>query len=623
MAASGGRAVGALVLQEGEVAVEGPDDVTVVPMQLTGPAIQTIDSYQNYGSTIAPQAYIQFQDLQELFGTPPDNSFTEVQNINLQLSNVNTSSYQGRVDHMQQTVSSDSPSPFSCLGVRADKMTVCGTNNSNENAGMAQEEGQACNKWKKFIKPSVGKKKPVRRAPQAIPDPVPERKRTAPINPAYTIRKTRVANSTLLRPLRDRVMHLLALRGYRKPELLVQQQKEGIQQRDSLSLETIWQQAGELNQKNLTDTLKDCIFKELERDWPGYNDLDRQSLELELDKIVDSSLNTTGTNQPEPSTDFSTDDISPSEKELLNYTFTDPLRKRKVRISHLTTRLQSSLKNHLNNASEKSAAGVPPPSSSRVNPTAPPLPSNHHPISNPSQPVNSRHNSHGSPAGSGTQRPCVASFSGNSSSLESQQGKQTSLKTSASVCSQMKYPKLRKNKTSTSYETSKYQFMEYKPRNQNSNLKIMEKQKTNSKKLGEDAKPSSSEVVNQVCTASGGTGSTPSLPDYVKCYATIVSSEQHRHYEKAFRAEYDDYQVLYTKMLTLSSTFANLELKRKQFPLGSKEYQDISEEISREYQKMRQLNPNFYAEKHRCQYLYSKLTHIKKLITDFDQRQGK
>lgn len=78
---------------------------------------------------------------------------------------------------------------------------------------------------------------------------------------------------------------------------------------------------------------------------------------------------------------------------------------------------------------------------------------------------------------------------------------------------------------------------------------------------------------------------------------------------------------MYDKKQTLSSIFTNLDSKRKHLPPDSKEYEEITKKKSLEYHKMRQINPNYYAEKYRYQYIYKKLAHIKRLIKDYDQQQ--
>ncbi|NXL38843.1 ELL2 factor, partial [Glaucidium brasilianum] len=124
----------------------------------------------------------------------------------------------------------------------------------------------------------------VRKAPQKNPDPVPVRKRSTPMNPANIIRKTRAQNAVCQRPYRDRVIHLLALKNYKKPELLARLQKDGVNQKDKNCLGIILHQVASLNTKDNSYSLKDYLFKDIQKDWPGYNEIDKQSLELILSR---------------------------------------------------------------------------------------------------------------------------------------------------------------------------------------------------------------------------------------------------------------------------------------------------------------------------------------------------
>lgn len=63
-----------------------------------------------------------------------------------------------------------------------------------------------------------------------------------PINPANTIRKCLSNNAVSQRPFRDRIVHLLALRSYKKLEVLARLQRDGINQKDRNSLGTTLQQ---------------------------------------------------------------------------------------------------------------------------------------------------------------------------------------------------------------------------------------------------------------------------------------------------------------------------------------------------------------------------------------------
>lgn len=88
----------------------------------------------------------------------------------------------------------------------------------------------------------VGKQVHTRKLALPVPDIVPERKRSTPINPANTIRKCLSNNPVSQRPFRDRIIHLLALRSYKKLEVLARLQRDGINQKDRNSLGTTLQQ---------------------------------------------------------------------------------------------------------------------------------------------------------------------------------------------------------------------------------------------------------------------------------------------------------------------------------------------------------------------------------------------
>ncbi|XP_062369836.1 RNA polymerase II elongation factor ELL2-like [Cinclus cinclus] len=84
------------------------------------------------------------------------------------------------------------------------------------------------------------------------------------------------------RPYRDRVIHLLALRTYKKPELLARLQRDGVMQKDKGTLGKILQQVANLNLKDNSFSLKEHLFPTLQTDWPGYTEIDRENLKLIL-----------------------------------------------------------------------------------------------------------------------------------------------------------------------------------------------------------------------------------------------------------------------------------------------------------------------------------------------------
>ncbi|VFV19905.1 rna polymerase ii elongation factor [Lynx pardinus] len=501
---------------------------------------------------------------------------------------------------------------------------------------MTQAEEESRNRSTKVIKPGgpyVGKRVQIRKAPQAVSDAVPERKRSTPMNPANTIRKTHGGSSVSQRPYRDRVIHLLALKAYKKPELLARLQKDGVNQKDKNSLGAILQQVANLNPKDLSYTLKDYVFKELQKDWPGYSEIDRRSLQSVLSRKLNPSQNAASTSRSESPVCSGRDAASSPQKRLLDSDFIDPLMNKKARISHLTNRVPPTLNGHLNPTSEKSAAGLLPPPAAAAIPTPPPLPSTHLPVSNPPQTVNSNSNSPSTPEGRGTQDLPVDSFSQNSSIYEDQQDKytsRTSLETLPPGSVLLKCPKPMEETHSMSHKKSKKKSKKHKEKDQikKHDIEMTEEKEEDLKREEEEiaklnnSSPDSSEGVKEGCTASTEPSSTIELPDYLIKYIAIVSYEQRQNYKDDFNAEYDEYRALHARMETVARRFIKLDAQRKRLSPGSKEYQNVHEEVLQEYQKIKQSSPNYHEEKYRCEYLHNKLAHIKRLIGEFDQQQA-
>ncbi|XP_042304261.1 RNA polymerase II elongation factor ELL2 isoform X2 [Sceloporus undulatus] len=602
------------------------DHLTVLHVKLTETAFRALESYQASKNLILSRPSIQFQGLQGLVKIPKTDLPNEVHTFNFYLSNVGKDNPQGSFDCVQQTVSSTGSSQLSCLGVIQDKITVCATNDSYQmtRERMTQAEEESRNRSTKVIKPGgpyVGKRVQIRKAPQSIPDAVPERKRSTPINPASTIRKTHTHNSISQRPYRDRVIHLLALKTYKKPELLARLLKDGVSQKDRNSLAAVLQQVANLNPKDNSYTLKEHVYKEVQKDWPGYNEIDRQSLGLILSRKLNSSQNATSTSHSDSplSTVKEAASASPSQKRLLDSDFIDPLMIKKPRISHLTNRVQPTLNGHLTASGEKNAEASqqPPPPAVAATLAAPPLPPTCLPVSNPPQTVNSNSNSPSTPEGRGTQDLPVDTLSQNGSIYEDQHQKYTSrtpLEISApaedlSVC-----PKTTDEKHSVLHKKSKKKSKKHKEKDQIKDHNI--------ENAIETERDCESKGVKETCTASTDPLSTSELPDYFVKYKAIVSYEQRQSYKDDFNAEYDEYRTLHARMESVTRRFMKLDAQRKLVSPGSKEYQILHEEVLQEYRKIKQSSPNYHEEKYRCEYLHNKLAHIKRLIGEFDQRQA-
>ncbi|XP_064244297.1 RNA polymerase II elongation factor ELL2-like [Passer domesticus] len=144
------------------------------------------------------------------------------------------------------------------------------------------------------------------------------------------------------RPFRDRVIHLLALRTYKKPELLARLQRDGVMQKDKGTLGKILQQVAKWNPKENSFSLKKHLFHTLQTDWPGYTDIDRQNLKLILSGKSAPSQNTTNTSQ-ETSLGPSERDAParPAQKRPLASDLTSPVASKKRRIGHWPSHVQA------------------------------------------------------------------------------------------------------------------------------------------------------------------------------------------------------------------------------------------------------------------------------------------
>ncbi|KAK9408391.1 RNA polymerase II elongation factor ELL2 [Crotalus adamanteus] len=616
------------------------DNITVLHVKLTETAFRALENYQGSKNLIPSRPSIQFRGLQGLVKIPKTDVPNEVHTFDFYLSNVGKDNPQGSFDCVQQTVSSTGSSQLSCLGFIQDKITVCATNDSYQMTRdrMTQAEEESRNRSTKVIKPGgpyVGKRVQIRKAPQSIPDAVPQRKRSTPINPASTIRKTHTNNSISQRPYKDRIIHLLALKSYKKPELLARLLKDGVSQKDRNSLAAILQQVANLNPKDNSYTLKEYVYKEVQKDWPGYNEIDRQSLELILSRKLHSSQNATSTsNLGSPlSTVKEVASASPSQKRLLDSDFIDPLMNKKPRISHLTNRVQPTLSSHLPTSGEKNAetSQPPPPPAVAAAPTAPPFVSTCLPVSNPPQTASSNSNSPSTPEGRGTQDLPVDTLSQNGNIYEDQHQKYTSRtpleipapSENLSVC-----PKSTDEKHSLLYKKSKKKSKKHKEKDQikdrntgkeDEKMRDCESQEITKLK---NSSQKMSEGVKETRTVTTEPLSTSELPDFFVKYIAIVSYEQRQSYKDDFNAEYDEYRTLHARMESVTRRFMKLDAQRKLLSPGSKEYQILHEEVLQEYRKIKQSSPNYHEEKYKCEYLHNKLAHIKRRIGEFDQQQA-
>ncbi|XP_076785726.1 RNA polymerase II elongation factor ELL3 isoform X1 [Arvicanthis niloticus] len=116
------------------------------------------------------------------------------------------------------------------------------------------------------------------------------------------------------------------------------------------------------------------------------------------------------------------------------------------------------------------------------------------------------------------------------------------------------------------------------------------------------------------------------IPDYLLQYRAIHSAEQQQAYEQDFEADYAEYRILHARVGAASQRFTELGAEIKRLQRGTPEHKVLEDKIVQEYKKFRkgafslQRYPSYREEKHRCEYLHQKLSHIKGLILEFEEK---
>nr|XP_021550986.1 RNA polymerase II elongation factor ELL3 [Neomonachus schauinslandi] len=110
------------------------------------------------------------------------------------------------------------------------------------------------------------------------------------------------------------------------------------------------------------------------------------------------------------------------------------------------------------------------------------------------------------------------------------------------------------------------------------------------------------------------------VPDYLLQYRAIRSAEQQHAYEQDFETDYTEYRILHARVGAASQRFIELGAEIKRVQRGTPEYKVLEKKIVQEYRKFRKRYPGYREEKRRCEYLHQKLSHIKGLILEFEEK---
>ncbi|XP_036384008.1 MARVEL domain-containing protein 2b [Megalops cyprinoides] len=110
------------------------------------------------------------------------------------------------------------------------------------------------------------------------------------------------------------------------------------------------------------------------------------------------------------------------------------------------------------------------------------------------------------------------------------------------------------------------------------------------------------------------------MPDYVAKYPTIRTDEERDRYKAVFNDQYAEYKELHAEVQAVLRKFDEMDGMMRnlpQQPISQMEHDRINN-ILQEYQR-KKTDPAFLEKKERCEYLKSKLSHIKQKIQEYNK----
>uniref|UniRef100_A0A7N8WMF7 Elongation factor RNA polymerase II n=1 Tax=Mastacembelus armatus TaxID=205130 RepID=A0A7N8WMF7_9TELE len=565
--------------------VSNGSNVSVFHVKLTDSALRAFEGYQS-SKVLSSQPLIRFNGNQGKISIPRSENSSELQTFTFYLSNVGRDNPQGSFDCIQQYITSEGSIQLDCLGGIQDKITVCATDDSYQKAreSMAQVEEETRSRSAIVIKPGgryVGKKVQIRKPAPGLSDIAPLRRTSRPvIISSSTMKKS----TTQHRSLRERLIHLLALKPYKKPELILRLQKDGLSQLDKDSLDSHLQQVANLNGKDNTFTLKDFLYKEIQKDWPGYTEGDQQLLKRILFRISHLA-NKAATAPVNGKLSFSN-----GKGEAGGVSQQLPVLDIPRPFEALSDVSNDSSHNGRDCDSQETAV------SERLN-----HPPSHFPVSVVLNASSTGTPSPGHTVLEGARDKSPSSFN-NKSRKKSKKHKDKEKSKDRERPRQREQGKERKMEKEHVPETNTA--CEMSPGNLKSN-----------------SIPHKSTDLNGMCNSTSIPLSSAEVAEYLLKYTVISSPEQRQRYKNDFNAEYSEYRSLHARIEGITRQFTVLDNELKQLQHGTDKYKTIHNQILQEYHKIKKTNPNYSQEKNRCEYLHNKLAHIKRLIAEYDQQQ--
>ncbi|XP_037613670.1 RNA polymerase II elongation factor ELL-like [Sebastes umbrosus] len=580
---------------------------TLYHVKLTDTAIRALEAYQKLKISLPSEPSICFKGNQGYvkIPAPTPESPSALRVFSFYLSSDSKDQPQASFDCIHQYVSSDGREQLEGQGIIQDKITVCATDDSYQmtRERMSQVEKDSWSRSAIEIKPGATH-------PSKC---VKFNKRPAPLSASDSSfskqstnnRKNGVMATPTQKPLRERIIHLLALKPYRKPELLLWLERERSGAKDKADLGAILEEVAKVNPKDSSYLLRDDFYKHVQKDWPGYSEEEKQLISRLLARKLQPQISHQSRNlQANGSVLKTSEDATLHHSTAKNAAMKRPvpcdslerLAIKRQRLADQRLQQQPAVNGLLNNKGPDIAA----------------------PTLNPSfhtktefQRTSDHFNQNGLPGGHNG-FPLMHKLS-NASDTPVSESREQEPKISSHPPPQGDCDYAQQQLANSQHRKKKSKKHKDKERERLKDNKASEWLETSPDLKQKPDKLDNPDITNAVASEE--------KPDYVLSYGTIKSLEQRKRCQEDFCAEYDEYKDLHSRIATITHMFVQLGSKIKSLSPGTQEYKIMEDQIQEKYNKYRKKFPGYREEKKRCEYLHEKLSYIKQLIIDYDVSQ--
>ncbi|KAI9551531.1 hypothetical protein GHT06_021864 [Daphnia sinensis] len=447
------------------------------------------------------------------------------------------------------------------------------------------------------------------------------------------------ANPELMRrPLRERIIHLLAIRSYKKPELVNRLHREGLKEKDKKLIMNVLSAIALM--KDQAYHLARHIWNDVHDDWPFYTDQERQILKRRKPQnltppVSDSS---SGSGHSPPSSSLHSNGSPVGSSSAIHKTSASPngggvVEKRERGEKRPSQQVLAGL-DPLDAAAVEAAANAAKKQRISLYKKPDSSQSTHH---HSSVPDSRNAQQQMAPARSSSSLKVRPSPPSHHQQQQQQQQQQHYHNNNKDNHHQPQLPPAHQQ-----HYNNNHQHNHHRSENQNhyrpGSLKLSNTSSSSqpttvvstrvtSSTDGPDTPNSSPDSMSaehmtdttDVVALSAST-TEPEPEPYTLQYRTIVSGEQRSRYKEDFNSQYNEYRNLHKAIDKVSKRFSHLEEELRQQHEGTTAWQRIKSQIVREYRE--NLRDAKYREaKRRFQHLHEKLAHIKRLVLEWDTTQ--